>query len=74
MRSPLVENADYIQDKKGYSELKVLQSPAGFYIGTIYTDEDGFQEPGSRDSEYFPTKRAAEIALEQNDWCQRMTP
>lgn len=51
-------------DYTGYSELQVMSSAAGFYLGTIYTDpKDGFQEPGSRDSDYFVHKEMAEQAL-----------
>jgi hypothetical protein len=48
----------------GYSELMVCQSAAGYYLGTMYTDESGFEEPGSRESDYFPSRGEAEIALE----------
>lgn len=64
MKSPMVQNADYISEKTGYSDLQVLQSGAGFYIGTTYTDPtDGFTEPGSRDSDYFATREEAEKYL-----------
>lgn len=50
--------------------LLVLQSAAGFYIGTC--DEDG---PVSRESsEYFKTREAAERALASGDWSQRPEP
>ncbi len=64
MKSPQVERADTIaeDDKRNYSELQVLESNAGYYIGTIYTGEDG-AEPGSRDSDYFPTREKADEAL-----------
>lgn len=74
MKSPMISNADYITNKKNYSELQVLESPAGYYIGTIYTDESGFQEPGSRDSEYFESREGAEKALKSKSWAQRMRP
>lgn len=76
MKSPQVQNASYIdeEDKEQYSDLQVLQSAAGYYIGTIFTGKDGFQEPGSRDSEYFPTKQHAETALKRENWNQRMNP
>lgn len=66
MKSPMVQNAAYIpgDDKYGYSDMMVLESAAGFYVGTIYTDPDGFKEPGSRDSGYFPTYELAERELE----------
>jgi hypothetical protein len=61
MQSPMIQNADYIEPSKkaGYSALQVMKSAAGYYVGTTYTDEDGFQGPGSRDSSYFPTEDAA---------------
>lgn len=64
MKSPMVENAEYIIDKEGYSELKVMRSAAGYYIGTEYVDPvDGLREPGSRDSDYFPNREQAEAFL-----------
>lgn len=52
-------------NKAGYSDLRVLQSGGGWYVGTVYTDADGFQEPGSRDTDYFPTREEAEIYLKR---------
>jgi hypothetical protein len=51
-----------------YSDLRVLQSAAGYYLGTIYQEFDAndtvvYQEPGSRDSGYFKTKEDAEAFL-----------
>lgn len=47
---------------------QVLQSAAGFYIGTA--DNEG---PVSRESEeYFPTQEAAETALKNGNWIQRL--
>lgn len=57
MKSPMIESATYItdQDKLNYSDLQVMKSAAGYYVGTTYKDPiTGFNEPGSRDSEYFP--------------------
>jgi hypothetical protein len=63
----MVEKAGYIpeEQKSGYSELKVLQSAAGYYVGTTYFNPDfgGFEEPGSRDSGYYRTEGEAERAL-----------
>lgn len=50
--------------------LQVLQTPAGWYLG-VWPEGD---EPYSRDSQYFPTKEAAEQALEQRTWTQRLDP
>src|SRR5690349_11677575 len=60
MKSPMVETAAYIQDQGHYSDLKVLRSAAGWYVGTIYTDANGFPMPGSRDSGYFAEREEAE--------------
>lgn len=54
----------------GYSDLKVLSSAAGFYIGTLYEEFDAggkcvWQEPGSRDSGYFRTADDAAKELRQ---------
>ncbi len=63
MKSPMLENLK-IEDIENYSELKVMHSNAGYYIGTTYTDPaDGFVEPGSRDSIYFKTRKDAETYL-----------
>lgn len=54
-----------------YTELRVLQSAAGFYIGTLYEEYDAngtcvWREPGSRDSDgYFSTPEAAAQELDQ---------
>nr|WP_286197759.1 hypothetical protein [Variovorax boronicumulans] len=49
-------------------ELQVLQSAAGFYIGT-FCREDG---PFTRESvEYFPTRLSADAALSSGLWTQR---
>lgn len=60
MKSPMLENLE-VDDPENYSELKIMHSNAGYYIGTTYTDPaDGFVEPGSRDSNYFKTREDAE--------------
>lgn len=49
--------------------IQVLQSAAGFYIGTY---DEG---PYSRESvEYFPTREDAETALQMGTWTQRRHP
>ena len=63
MKSPMIQAADYITDKENYTELQVLRSAAGYYIGTTYNNPDGYQEPGSRDSDYFATAQEAELYL-----------
>lgn len=50
--------------------LRVLQSAAGYYLGTV--DDEG---PYSRESvEYWPDQSQAEGALETGDWTQREAP
>jgi hypothetical protein len=47
-------------DAGRYSDLQVLRSAAGWYVGTVFTDASGFPMPGSRDSGYFATREDAE--------------
>ena len=59
--------------KRGYSELKVMESSAGYYLGTDYTSIDhilmnAYPSPGSRETHYFNLISEAESALE--DWKQ----
>ena len=50
--------------------LQVLQSAAGYYVGTC--DEDG---PVSRESnEYFKNRETAEQALADGNWSQKAEP
>lgn len=52
-------------EPSSYSRLQILKSPAGYYLGTIYIDpEHLFEEPGSRDTTYFPHLDQAVRALE----------
>lgn len=61
-----------------YSELKVMLSGAGYYLGTEFVhtsgDFEGLVEPGSRESGYFKTYEAAEAALKAENWVQREHP
>ncbi|WP_181217232.1 hypothetical protein [Bacillus subtilis] len=50
--------------QEGFSELKVLKSAAGFYVGTELT-EDGVTMPYSRESSYFRTENAAKEELKK---------
>lgn len=60
----LITSAPYITDPENYSDLQVCQSAAGYYIGTMYKDpETSWEEPGSRDSDYYKTRKEAEDAL-----------
>jgi hypothetical protein len=62
------------QNENRYSDLTVLKSAAGWYIGTLYANEDGYDEPGSRESGYYAIEGEADIALATNSWDQRMHP
>jgi hypothetical protein len=94
MRSPQVNNIigssrattfDMSQATRGgYSDLRVLESNAGFYLGTVYEEFDIEGNlvccmPGSRDSGYYPTREAAEADLaaleaDSNAVSLRLTP
>jgi hypothetical protein len=49
-------------DRKNYSDLQVLKSAAGWYVGTLYISKS-FTEPGSRDTDYFDSEEVANKAL-----------
>lgn len=54
------------------SELRVLESAAGYYIGRTCVDEDGFSFPYSRNSaEYYATEEEAEQALYNRSFTYR---
>lgn len=60
MKSPMVMNLTEIPNKDRYTELQVLKSPAGYYVGTLYWDaEYETWDRGSRDSGYFATEDEA---------------
>lgn len=64
MKSPMVQALDYITDKENYSELTVMKSAAGWYVGTYYHDTElDFVDNGTRDSGYFQTEEEAERFL-----------
>jgi|TARA_R110000765_G_scaffold71994_4_gene139790 hypothetical protein len=72
-RSPIVE--DVCPEEAGdYSDLKVMRSAAGYYIGTSYNDPDMGPVPGSRDSGYYPTEEAAQADLDNDAFNQRLHP
>jgi hypothetical protein len=64
VKSIQILRAHYINqaEKDRYSELLVLHSPAGYYLGTFFKGTE-FTEPGSRDTSYLETKSQAELAL-----------
>lgn len=53
-----------VSDIGNYSELKVMCSAAGWYVGTTYKDpEFNFEEPGTRESGYFSSSEEATAFL-----------
>lgn len=46
------------------SELRILQSAAGFYVGRVEISPEGYEFPYCRESGYYPTREKAESALE----------
>lgn len=65
MKSLQVMNVIPQDEWKDYSDLQVLISGAGWYIGTIHHDpEFHFDEPGSRDTYYFRSEEDAKRALD----------
>jgi hypothetical protein len=64
MKSIQILRAHYINqpEKDRYSDLIVLRSNAGYYLGTLFNGTE-FTEPGSRDTSYLETKSQAELAL-----------
>jgi hypothetical protein len=57
----IMEHVDPLEQYM-YSDLQVLRSAAGYYIGTVH-DDGGFKEPGSRDTNYFDKQSTAEKIL-----------
>ncbi|TXG80204.1 MAG: hypothetical protein E6R13_08575 [Spirochaetes bacterium] len=63
-----------LQQEGQISELKVMKSAAGFYIGRSIM-EMGFPLPYSRESqEYFPTEEEAQNALDTGEYTPRNYP
>lgn len=70
MKSQMIEKSAVIpqEDKGSYTELQVLHSAAGYYVGTLFEEKDAdgnvtWQEPGSRDSGYFKKESQAQAFL-----------
>lgn len=67
MKSPQLARLG-LADDPHYSDLQVMESPAGHYVGTSYRNLDArgkllFEEPGSRDSGYFASREEAAAFL-----------
>lgn len=54
------------------SELKILQSAAGFYIGTLYMYSDDEYVPHSRLSQYFTNEHDAYDALINKTYIEKL--
>ena len=67
VKSKIVESMGPDNEPGHYSDLQVLKSAAGWYIGTIWQGDDGWTEPGSRDSGYFKTQAQAQRCLNRID-------
>lgn len=80
MRSPMMtlnpaleDTSDLVCDEAArgaYSDLKVMKSAAGWYVGTSFDEYDAegrlvFSSPGSRDSHYHATEAEADLTLRQ---------
>ena len=66
-------------DEGEYTDVQVLKSPAGWYVGTMFvhngrSDTPGSIEPGSRESGYYYTWADATQAFENESWEQRDNP
>jgi hypothetical protein len=57
-----------MEDKEIISELKVMKSAAGYYIGREMTDSDGMAMPYGRHSDYYESHNAASRALERKEY------
>lgn len=72
--------SQFPSEEGSYSDIKVMKSAAGYYIGTEFLHGDasdfcGMVEPGSRESvEYFDTYESAADALRTGNWTQRGHP
>ena len=45
------------------SELRILQSAAGYYVGRVEISPEGYEFPFCSESGYYPTREKAESAL-----------
>ena len=66
LKSKIVTEANYLtaKEKSGFTELQVLHSNGGWYVGTLYQEKDKngnvlWTEPGTRDTDYFNSQEDA---------------
>jgi len=57
-----------------YSDIQVLKSNAGWYLGTVYSAVEGWKEPGSRDTDYYATEERAKESLAILENCGKQFP
>ncbi|MCK9293178.1 hypothetical protein M0P25_03825 [archaeon] len=62
MKSIMLTNIQ-VEDPENYSDMKVMKSNAGYYVGTWYNNPKGFKDHGTRDSQYFKNYEEAEEFL-----------
>lgn len=58
-----IANRPWAPVEEGCSELQVMQSAAGYYVGR-HKVVDGYPMPYSRESGYFDSQERANLALE----------
>ncbi len=64
---PNLINGDYV------SNLQVMKSHAGYYLGRSYFDTDyGFEGPYCRETYYFDTREEAESLLESYNLSEKL--
>lgn len=73
MSAPNTSIVDFDTQDSGYTDVQVLHSAAGYYIGTLYINGPSscfpnLIEPGSRDSGYYATEAEARQALETGSY------
>lgn len=54
---------------QNYSDLQVCSSAAGYFLGTVHNAQEGYAEPGSRDTDYYKNKSDAEYSLSTLERC-----
>ncbi len=55
-------------DDGEYGPLQICHSNAGYYIGRIFHNSEGWDEPGSRESDYYQTSALAQDAFDNNSF------
>lgn len=68
--SKAMRSKDPIKNDDGsFTELRVLHSANGYYVGRMFTDpRDQLTEPGTRESKYYDMPEQAQAALESGKY------